>query len=214
MNEAAKYTTREEWLQAAVKIMTPVFEGHDYKVPAIHVSTGWPSKGGLGTNKRTLGQCWANEASADGKCQIFISPMLTVCDDTCVNVLQVLIHEVCHAVVGCNQGHGKAFKKCATAVGLEGKMTSTKASPDLMVRFGEWVKELGNYPHSKLDPKLSGVKKQSTRMLKCTCSEDGCEFIVRASKKALLEIGAPLCPHNNKPMSFEIPDEDEEEGED
>lgn len=209
MNEPVKHAIREQWLQAAVTVMTPTFEVHNFKVPAIHVSTGWPSKGGCGTRKRTLGQCWDAKASEDGKCQIFISPMLLQSDDPCSNVLQVLIHEVCHAVVGCAQGHGKAFKSCATAVGLEGKMTSTHASPDLMARFTEWMKELGPYPHSQLNPKLSGIKKQTTRMIKCECA---CGFIVRASRKALEETGAPICPHNKESMKFDLPDADDGEG--
>jgi hypothetical protein len=213
MNEQAKYTTREEWLQAAVKIMTPIFEGHGYKVPAVHVSTGWPSSKGLGKARKVLGECWDKKASDDGVAQIFISPLLTVCDDPVYHVLHVLVHEMVHAVVGHAQGHNKVFGKCARAMGLEGKLTSTHASPDLMVRFGEWVKELGSYPHSKLNPLLSGKKKQTTRMIKCSCSDDGCDFIVRASRKALEEVGSPLCPHNKQPMKFELPDdEDGDEG--
>lgn len=212
MSDTAKHTNREEWLQAAVTIMTPVFGGHGYKVPPVHVSTGWPSKQGMGKQKKRIGECWDGKASEDGKHHIFISPLLTIGEDTCMNVLQVLVHEVCHAVVGISQGHGKSFKKCATLMGLEGKMTATHASADLMVRFGEWVKELGPYPHSKLNPLLSGVKKQTTRMIKCTCTESGCEFIVRASRKALEEIGAPICPHNKLPMKFQLPDGDEDEG--
>jgi hypothetical protein len=205
MNDVAKHTTREQWLQAAVAVMTPVFEGHGHRVPAVKVSTGWPSSKGLGKKRKCLGECWDKKASDDGVAQIFVSPLLTVIDDPVYHVLQVLVHEVCHAVVGHAQGHNKVFKKCATDMGLEGKMTATRATPDLMVRFGEWVKELGPYPHSKLNPSLSGVKKQTTRMIKCECA---CGFIVRASRKALEEVGAPICPHNKESMKFELPDED------
>jgi hypothetical protein len=211
-----KFKTREEWLQAGVAAMTPMFKGVGYDVPAIQVSTGWPSKGGVGKKRRTLGQCWSKKASEDGKCQIFISPMLEMGDDPMENVMHVLVHEVVHATVGVDQKHGKLFVKCARAVGLEGPATSTHASPDLMVRIKTWVEQLGPYPHAKLNPLLSGVKKQTTRMIKCEC---GCGYIARTSKKNILEIGAPICPNkkcNLKPMSFEIPDDegDEDEGED
>jgi hypothetical protein len=211
-----KYKTREEWLQAAVVAMTPTFKGVGYDVPAIHVSAGWPSRGACSTARQTLGECWHKKASSDGKHQIFLNPSsISVFDHRkegdAMGVLPTLVHEVVHAVVGCDQKHGKAFGKCARAVGLEGKLTSTHASADLYERCKLWVEELGEYPHSILTPMLSGVKKQSTRMIKCEC---GCGYIVRTAKKNLVDIGAPLCPNrgcNAKPMTFELSDD---EGED
>ena len=52
------------------------FAGNGYTVPAVHVSTGFPSRNALANNKRSIGQCWDQGASADGVCHIFISPVL------------------------------------------------------------------------------------------------------------------------------------------
>lgn len=207
MDEQVKHTTREQWLQAAVELARPLFKAHNYDIPPVTVSTGWPSQRGLSDKKKVVGECWDKSASEDKKtAQIFISPLLLE-DNSEHGVLSTLVHELVHAVVGNAQGHGTGFKRCALAVGLVGKMTSCGAGPDLLVRFRDWEIELGPYPHQKINPGMSGKKKQTTRMIKCECD---CGFIVRASKKALLEIGAPLCPHNKLAMTFDIPDEGDE----
>ena len=52
------------------------------------------------------------------------------------------------------------------------------------------------YPHESLD--VSKIKKQSTRMLKAECTDAGCGFMLRTSKKHLLfaiqEVGGLSCP--------------------
>jgi len=185
------YGTREEWLSAAVRKMEGHFTNRGYNVPAVRVSCGWPSRGGLAGSKRTIGQCWSTEASSDGVSQIFISPWL---DDVCSpqGVLATLVHEVVHAVVGIKEKHNKVFGKCARAVGLEGKLMATTATPELVDTLKAWVEDLGNYPHAKLDSTKSPVKKQSTRMIKCECGE--CGYIARTSQKWIDAAGAPLCP--------------------
>lgn len=209
MKEKPKHETREGWLLAAVTEMTPHFEGVGYKVPKVRVSCGWPSSGGKGKRKRTLGECWPNSAAADNVSQIFLNPM----DEDAVGeqgILSTLVHEVVHAVVGNKEKHNKVFGKCARAVGLAGKLTSTHATEELMGIFEKWMKNLGAYPHVALNPTLSPKKKQSTRMVKCECGP--CGYSVRTSRK-WLEHGAPICPCNKKPMNFTIPDELEGEDE-
>jgi hypothetical protein len=203
-----KFKTREEYLVQAVELMRPLFESKDYKIPALHVTCGWPSSGGLGTKTKTIGQCWAPEASSDNKHQIFISPWLQANDET--GPLSTLVHEVVHAVVGLPAKHGKLFKECATAVGLEGKMTSTHAGAELMEKIKQWELELGEYPHAKLDPAMRPTKKQSTRMFKCECLQ--CGFVVRTARKWLEQIGIPHCPKHGKMQSDYIPDGQEDEG--
>lgn len=199
-----KYQTREQWLLAALTLMRPLFENRGYKVPEVRVSCGWPSNRALSVKGRVLGQAWCKEASSDKVGQIFISPFL---DKTAgpQEVLAVLIHEQVHQVVGVKESHNKVFGKCARAVGLEGKLTSTVAGKDLMEVFTKWDKQLGPYPHSKLDSNKSPIKKQSTRLIKCQCTAS--EYCVRITRKWLEEYGAPISPVNNKPMKFEVPDD-------
>jgi hypothetical protein len=215
-----KYNTREEWLTAAIEKLTPKFEANGYKVPKLRVSGGWPSSGGTAAKKRTLGQAWAPEAASDGVAQIFISPYIEhplhlepLTKDAC-GVLPVLLHEICHPVVGNKEKHNKVFKKCATGVGLEGKMTSTHAGEACVVWLEQVAKELGDYPNARLDLTKGPTKKQGTRMIKCTCKNDECGFTVRTTKKWLEEVGHPHCPKHGEMESDLILADDDESGED
>jgi hypothetical protein len=207
----SKYETREQWLEAAVQLMAPLFNKGEYKVPRVRVSCGWPSSRGLSSKRPAGGECWAAESAEDNVSQIFISPRISKPLDP-FGVLAILAHEVCHAVVGNKAKHGKVFKACATSIGLEGKMTSTVGGVEFLERAAGWLKELGAYPHACLKPSQRPTKKQTTRMVKCECKE--CGYSVRTSRKWLDEAGAPLCPCNKKPMSFEIPAELEGEEDD
>src|SRR5690349_10363518 len=121
-----KFSTREEWLVAAVEAFRPMFSALvDEQIPAVRVSVGWP--GGNGRKNAVIGQCWATAASADKVAQLFISPVL----DDAVRVLDVLAHEIIHAIDDCQSGHKGRFAKIAKALGLTGKMTATVAGDEL-----------------------------------------------------------------------------------
>lgn len=195
--EVARYN-REAWLQAAVDKLRPMFLGQNYKVPEVAVSVGWPSSGGLGVSKRTIGQCWFGSMTANNTPQLFISPLL---DETChpMGVLATLVHEICHVVAGPDAKHGPQFVKVMKKVMLEGKPTSTNASEDLCERFKQIVAELGPFPHSKIVPSPKDPKKQTTRMKKCQCRD--CEYVARTVQKWLDLYGPPICPCNKMPMA-------------
>ncbi len=135
---------------AAVKAMEPIFERAESKIPAIHVTVGWPSDRGTSEKKRTIGQCCTGEASKDGLHQIFISPWL---DEVEVfsgyGVLPTLAHEVVHAVVGIAAKHGPVFKKLARAIGLEGKLTATIAGEKLAGELKVIAEALGPFPTAR-----------------------------------------------------------------
>ncbi len=192
-------SNREEWLTKAIKkFETDLFKAHGYKVPKVKVSVGLPYGRG---SKKAVAQHWIPAASADGLGSIFISPTV----DDGVEVLGTLIHEMCHAAVGNECGHGKIFKKCALAVGLEGKMKSTTSSKELVSSIKKLIKDIGPYPHARLDLGQRPTKKQTTRMLKLQCI--GCGFVCRATITKIIEVGPPLCACNKEPMFFEFPDE-------
>jgi len=185
--------TREEWLnQATGMLAIGVFQGH--KIPQVKISVGFTG-GGL----KTLGAHWAPASSDDNIGQIYITP--TQSDS--VEVLAVLVHELCHAVVGNEHKHGKVFKRCAVAVGLEGKMTSTHASKQLVERLNVIVKDLGPIPHSKLNPKMNPKKKDGTRMIKIICvNETG--YNVRMTQKWIDEAGLPVCACCDAVMKIDV----------
>jgi len=64
---------------------------------------GFPSANGLSKKRRTLGQCWPRAASADGLNQIFLNPTLTSAE----RVVDVLAHELVHAVDDCKSGSSR-----------------------------------------------------------------------------------------------------------
>lgn len=201
LKEVSRIVTlnREAWLQGAVQRMRPAFLGHGYTVPELQVSVGWPSTGGLGTAKRTIGQCWYGETTADQKPQLFISPLLDEVSEP-QGVIATLVHEVCHVVAGSEAKHGGKFVKVMKKVGLDGKPTATHAGEDLIVRMKQWADELGPFPHSKIVPTLK-QKKQGTRMIKCQCRD--CEYVARTVRKWIDLHGAPICPCNRFPMKVE-----------
>src|SRR4029079_11501884 len=104
-------TNREAWLDAAVGKLRPIFLGHGYTIPELRVSVGWPSRGGLANKKRTIGQCWFGATAADGKHQIFISPILDEKVATPGGVLATLVHEIVHVAAGPDAKHGPKFVK-------------------------------------------------------------------------------------------------------
>lgn len=194
---SAKYSTREEWLVAAVDALRPLFaEQADETVPAVRVSVGWP--GGRGKKNAVIGQCWSTKVAADSVSQLFVSPVL----GDGVRVLDVLAHELIHAIDDCESGHRGRFAKIAKAIGLEGKMTATVAGADLGLQLLGIADELGEYPHAALSNPGEGAdspKKQGTRMIKVECAE-GSGYKARMTRQWLEEVGAPICPCHSLPM--------------
>lgn len=185
--------TREAWLDRAVAAMTPWIDELEEpgQMPPVHVSVGFP--GGRANRKRTIGQCWASDASADGVGQIFISPVRGTPDT--VNVLGTLLHEMVHAADDCKSGHRGSFARRAKALGFVAPLTiSDNRSDELNERLHDLAAELTLFPHAALGPSTRGSeekKKQESRMIKLTCPSDG--YIVRTSRK-WLDVGPPTCP--------------------
>lgn len=178
--------TREQWLNLAKDEIQALFraQGHDYPGGGIRVSCGFA---GGGKAHKAIGECWPPCRSKDGVTEIFISPVL----DDAVRVCGVLVHELVHAVDGCVHGHKAAFKRIATAVGLEGKMTATTEGDRLVAELETIIAKIGKYPHAKLDNSRL-KKKQSTRMIKLECPDPDCGYVVRTSSK-WIEVGLPTC---------------------
>lgn len=184
------HDTREGWLAAATEALHPAFSDAGLTIPGnIRFAVAFPSSGGRSS---TVGECWYPEASSDGYVQIIIRAD----HDEPGEVLAILIHELVHACLPAEAGHGKVFKRHATALGLTGKMTATVPDIDLIARLSVLSESIGALPHGKLD--YAGVaadtpKKQGTRMLKAFCVCDGCGYVVRITRK-WAEQGLPVCP--------------------
>lgn len=183
--------TREEWLNEVAGLMNPWFAEMGFDVPKIRVSVGFPSTGARG---KRIGECWSKECSADGVYEIFLHPNM----DEPTRVAGVLAHEIVHAVVGIEAGHGPKFRKVATSIGLEGKMTATTEGRKFLDNIAPILEKVGVFPHKKLSGQTTAKKKQSTRLVKCECSE--CGYIARTTQKWIEETGEPVCPCNFEPM--------------
>lgn len=183
--------------------MRPDFETAGFPLPEkIRASCSWPSKSGLAAKKRRIGEAWSAKNSGDNSFEVFVSPVLK----DPIEVAATLVHELVHCAVGLEDGHRGKFPVCARAVGLEAKMTATKAGETLTKRLQELTAKLGPYPHAELKHS-NGPPKQSTRMLKVVCRECGC--VCRMTRKWLDEVGAPTCACGGQMVEEEG---DEEEG--
>ena len=184
MHNTDRPLTREAWLEAFAVRSKPQFDRAGAPLPSnIRVSIGFTSTGRKG---KRIGECWGEVASADGHFEIFIVPTM----DSDARIADILTHELVHAAVGLAAGHGAAFKRVAVSLGLEGKMTATTAGDAWRVWAEPILRAIGPMPGAALASFDNGKKKQSTRMVKCTCDECGMTF--RTAAKWLDSVS--ICP--------------------
>ena len=185
----ANTQTREQWLHNAIELISTIFKNKGYTIPKVQVSCGFPS---TGNKSKHVGQCWGKSSTNDGTNQLFISPVL----DEPVQVLDTLVHELVHAVDDCMHHHGPEFKKIATDVGLQGLMREASAGPWLQEQLTAISRQLGKYPHSKINLAHSSSKKTGPRP-RAKCKK--CGYEVTPLKK-WLHMGPPLCPKHTTEM--------------
>lgn len=221
------YETPEAWLDAATDGIIALFAEAGYEVPeGINIKThlGFPVKGayqGRSTGKgRVIGE--AHPESFDGEQRtrhLFINPVLAAIigaktgaktktgdDEREAGVLDVLAHEVTHAIVGNHHGHDKVFTEAIRTIGLGGKPTATHAGSRFIALTETLRYALGVYPHKGMDVH---TKTQDTRLVKvaCTTPQDdgtiGCDtgdgkgaYNLNMTRKWLDNpaFGAPFCP--------------------
>ena len=187
---AAPAESREAWLNRFIVAAGPAFAEAGFPIPAnVRASIGFPS---TGRKSKRIGECWADVCSQDGHFEVFLHPAL---QSNTSRIADILTHELVHAAVGLEAKHGPIFRKCATALGLIGKMTATLAGPVWHKWADPILKELGPLPGANLGGMSSAPPKQTTRMLKVTCSD--CDLIVRASKKFAPILDGATCPSDD-----------------
>jgi hypothetical protein len=190
------YSTREEWLVAAVEELRPLFAAKASPIAAkVRVTCGFPSNA---KRSRAVGECWADTASADRAMEILISP--TIADP--MRVADILVHELCHTVAGA-MNHGASFRKAADAMHLipaAGKVAykATSGGDAFKDAFGAIIDGLGEYPHAALS--MATRKTQATRMLKACCPS--CGYTVRLTSKWAAQ-GLPSCPNDGDTFFLE-----------
>lgn len=182
--------TREQWLHAAADALRPLFDNiENARLPKhFDISVGFP---GGGSARRRIGECWSKSASAAGRHQVFISPVLGEPEQ----VLSTLLHEMIHVADDNKSGHKGEFRRIAKALGFEAPMTSTPAGDELKATLKAIAKTLktehGAYPHKAL---TIGASKGIKNWHKVYCSD--CGWYCRMNSKHFDEgLGAPKCPY-------------------
>lgn len=178
----AIYSTREEWLNAAVVELRPWFNG---SLPdRIRVTCGFPSGGNRGN---VVGECVSADRSADNTWEISIHPKV----DSPRDVFAVLTHELIHTTAGAFN-HGANFKTWARKMHLVpasgDNFRATVPGGTFDASYGAIIESLGVYPHASLG--LGARPKQATRMLKAVCPT--CGYTIRLTQKWAAQ-GLPTC---------------------
>ncbi len=202
-----QHDTREGWLKSAIALLDQkFFAGLGYELPPNVKAACGPV--GLGL-PRAIGVCYDKSASVNEFHEIFISgtqaePM---------RVLDILLHELIHACVGCKEGHKGRFKKLAKQFGFAGKMTATyvEDGSELQAQLREICDQLGPYPHAEMK-KVKKPSRQPKRIVFYSPEEP--RFMVTCKLPVVEEFGAPLDPWGNKMKKKGDEDETDEENED
>lgn len=143
----------EVWLHEAVELLRPSFAEAGYAIPPVHLSVGFSTDGyNPKAKKNTLGVCHARSMSVDGINEIFISPIVY----EPVEVLDLLVHELVHAIDDCQSGHGENFQKISAAL----KCGDNLSVPPMEFRgqvqkYRAIADQLGRYPRSGVKYKHS-----------------------------------------------------------
>lgn len=194
--------TRDQWLERVAHGLAPALKRLGCTLPKFRVSIGFPSSGRRGKvlpDGRIggrIGECHARERSGDKTFELLIRPDR----DDPVEVSGVLAHELVHACVGLEHKHGPEFRRVATGLGLEGKMTATVPGPAFIKLIEPILAKAGDLPHAALSLGSLAVSdappKQSARLIKCECSE--CGYKARVTRTWLddPDYGPPLCPQH------------------
>jgi hypothetical protein len=195
-----QHSVREAWLEDAVRHLEPVFSKAGYAIPPVRVSCGFPASS---SPRTTLGQCWPRERSGGGVNEIFISPKL----DDPVQLLDTLVHELCHAVDDCFSGHGEDFKGIAQTVGLEGPARMAHATEELTVRLMMISQELGPYPHQAIvfpPPRPSNASRNKAKCGQCgyevTLLKNGLVMVHPSAQRIMFEWRKPFQRQSKIPV--------------
>ena len=183
----SQYRTGQEWLQAGAKLLHKhVFSKAGYSMPKIVTTIGFPSHQAVSQVRRSGGQCWASSVSENGVNFICISPLIR----TDVERLDILAHEMAHAVDDCKSGHRGNFVKICNDIGLtKGALSSASAGAALMHVIEQISRELGPCPFTALNytPRVRKAAKP-THKLECPQYKFACR-----TSEGDVEVGLPTC---------------------
>lgn len=187
--------TREQWLTQATDRLRPLLTTVEVVLPPkLLLSVGFPKSGGGA--KTTIGQCWGQQASADGSTQhIFVCPTLS----RPTLVVSVLLHELVHAGVGVDAKHRGPFARAMRALGFTGRLTATDdndVTETLKAQLDAVVADLSEYPHSAIVPKERPQREGRLNIVLRSTNDD--DYKIGMKTDLFKEHGAPLDPWGEK----------------
>lgn len=182
--------TREDWMNQALPLLKKLFKEKGYTLESkLRFACAFPSSG-----KTTIGRCYSEDLSEDKTNEIVITPEIK----DPIEVLGIQIHEIIHSIVGIEAGHKTPFKRCATAIGLEGKMKATTIGNKLRIELKTISKTIGKYPHAELH---RPPPKDHARLIKLECPK--CGYVARVTKK-WLDTGELICNNCNEILEISL----------
>lgn len=174
--------SREEWLTLASSLILD-----EIIRPRIEVRESLDVRVGMGfipdtrTTGKTEGACLPSFRSEAGFNELYISPLI----NDSLRCLEILAHELCHAVDDCKSNHGGLFAKAAHAIGLLRPLNETHASAELKNELASIFDLLGEIPHSKVTP---AEPKQRNRNVRVVCDDHKCGFKFNTSRTQIARI--------------------------
>jgi hypothetical protein len=167
------YTTREEWLQAAVGMFRGTIARIMDADPDMQLAIGIPDDVlvgvgfpfGCGPESASVrAVTYIRGCTGAGVPQVFMCP--TYEDE--FTILCILLHELIHVSDDCESGHRGFFVTVAKALGLRAPFTTATATPThpdggpdefLTLELQDMMIQLGRYPHHAMDiDVLTGAK--------------------------------------------------------
>lgn len=162
--------SREDWLMNGMQAMRVLISRAGAEFPDnVRVSCGWPRK-----STTAIGQSADEKTCTENRWRnLFIAPSIA----EPVLVLGTLLHEMAHATVGHECGHGGAFRELCVKLGLgtgeageDGeptgrRMTHANAVPGtrLHKELSEIAEMLGPYPHTAMNGGADRISRAKTR---------------------------------------------------
>jgi hypothetical protein len=183
---------REHWLQRAISRYIQQWAKLGVTVPAdVRVTCGFP---GGGSPTKRIGECWPRSRSQQGVNEVFINPVLA--DSGAV--LNVLGHELVHAVDDCQHKQGAVFSRICAKVGYSGGKNAMAEAQSALDFQASVAKALGDYPHAAV-VLVKEEQKESSGLHKFICGNGGSDALY-STAKMVEENGVPTCRCHGEDM--------------
>jgi len=177
--------TREQWLNRFVDATQAAFAFNGKPLPPnVRAAICPPHR-----KMKAIGLCWSDAVVEDGGREIWV----TSAETDPVRVAGILVHELCHAALPHEAKHGPEFRRLATALGLEGRMTATTEGARFRTIWGDLLAKLGPLPAGRyVHGHAVDFRVQKTpRMTNMACPQCGFVAKVRIDQ---MDVGRLRCP--------------------